>query len=67
MTHWVAEAVFLADTVALMRAWPGRIAAMVTVDLPRPRPLAMLRSPDFHRLCDRCSEVLLEEEASTVA
>jgi ABC-type nitrate/sulfonate/bicarbonate transport system ATPase subunit len=47
ITHDVAEAVFLADRVYVMSPRPGRIAAIVDIDLPRPRLLEVEESPAF--------------------
>ena len=50
ITHSVSEAVFLSDRVIVMTARPGRIQEELTIDLPRPRTLAMMASPEFASL-----------------
>jgi NitT/TauT family transport system ATP-binding protein len=47
ITHSITEAVFLSDRVLVMTPRPGRIDAVVDVDLPRPRRLAVREDPRF--------------------
>lgn len=53
VTHDITEAIYLADTVVVMAARPGRVVDTITVDLPRPRPLSCRTSPAFGALSER--------------
>jgi NitT/TauT family transport system ATP-binding protein len=61
VTHDLREAVFLADTVHVMSARPGRVVMARAIDLPRPRTLESTFETDFvgivHALRDKISEV----------
>jgi NitT/TauT family transport system ATP-binding protein len=61
VTHSIEEAILLADTVLVMTARPGRIAAEIPVDLPRPRSLASTHDPAYGALFDRIYGLLRDE------
>jgi len=52
VTHQIDEAVYLSDFIVVLARRPGRVQKVVTIDLPRPRPLGMKRSPEFVRYVD---------------
>lgn len=52
VTHSIQEAVILSDEIVVMKPRPGRIAEIVTVDLPRPRTLDMMTTPKFGEIVD---------------
>jgi NitT/TauT family transport system ATP-binding protein len=61
VTHSIEEAILLADTVLVMTARPGRIAAEIAVDLPRPRSMATTHDPAYGALFDRIYGLLRDE------
>jgi NitT/TauT family transport system ATP-binding protein len=50
VTHSIAEAVFLSTRVVVMSARPGRIAGIVSIDLPQPRSVATREEPRYFEL-----------------
>jgi NitT/TauT family transport system ATP-binding protein len=58
VTHSIDEAISLADRVVVFTARPGRIKAIVPIDLPRPRAS---RDPRYHELRDQFTELLADE------
>ncbi|WP_394555151.1 ABC transporter ATP-binding protein [Agromyces sp. MMS24-JH15] len=58
VTHGIQEAILLSDVVAVMSPRPGRIIEVVPIDLPRPRTVDVLRSPEFHALQARLVDLL---------
>lgn len=50
VTHNIAEAVYLSDRICVLSPHPGRLSAVVDVDLPRPRELSMRDTQHFTEL-----------------
>ena len=50
VTHDLREAVYLADTVHVMSARPGRIIVSRDIELPRPRPIEIAYETEFSDL-----------------
>ncbi len=53
ITHYIPEAVFLADRVVVMGGRPGTIQSVVSIDLPRPREENVKVTPEFVTYLDR--------------
>lgn len=65
VTHDLREAVYLADTVHVMSARPGRVVASERIDLPRPRTLETSFLPRFADLTHSLREkIRIEREAA---
>jgi len=74
VTHAIEEAILLGDEVVVMTARPGRIKEVIAVDLPRPRSLELVSTPEFGALFDRTFHLIreevmtaMEQQAMTVA
>lgn len=61
ITHDIREAVYLSDRVVVLSARPATVRHEVRVDLPRPRELSMMTSPEFVALEAELVSVLHEE------
>jgi len=65
VTHSIAEAVLLADRVVVMSPRPGRIARVITVQLPRPRAMAMESSREFRDHADEIRDLIFGSHGAT--
>jgi NitT/TauT family transport system ATP-binding protein len=64
VTHNIEEAILLADRIVVLSRRPGRVLAVVPVDLPRPRDR---KSPAFYELTDRVYSLITEGGPSSPA
>jgi NitT/TauT family transport system ATP-binding protein len=58
VTHNIQEAVFLSDRIVVMTGRPGTIAGIVEVDLPKPRRIDSVTTPEFQEFVRRARELL---------
>ena len=58
VTHGIREAVLLSDYVAVMSPRPGTIKEVIRIELPRPRTIETMSTPEFHTYVDRATELL---------
>ena len=61
VTHSLAEAAYLSDRIVVMSPRPATIKTILNVPLPRPRHPSVMRDPEFHRLTDALSSLLIED------
>lgn len=61
VTHSIPEAVFLSARIVVMTPRPGKIAAVVPIDLPYPRTFETRESTRFFELVTTVRETLKEE------
>ncbi|MEX6509033.1 ABC transporter ATP-binding protein [Jiella sp. M17.18] len=66
VTHQIDEAVFLSDRVFVFARRPGRLQEIITIDLPRPRPLSVKRTPAFVALVDRIWSLIEHDVRASV-
>jgi NitT/TauT family transport system ATP-binding protein len=61
ITHQINEAIYLADRVVVFSGRPGRVKAVMDIDIPRPRSLDLKRDPKFLALEDLIWKQIEEE------
>lgn len=66
ITHDVEESIFLADSVYVMTARPGRLKENIPVNLPRPRDYSIKSSSEFLSLKTRLLDLIREETLKAI-
>ena len=61
ITHDIEEAVFLADRVVVMSSHPGRVRAVLPIDLARPRDESVRSNPQFGHLVEQIWNLIRDE------
>jgi NitT/TauT family transport system ATP-binding protein len=66
VTHQIDEAVFLSDRVFVFARRPGRLQESVEISLPRPRSLAIKRTPEFVAYVDHIWRLIEDDVRASV-
>src|ERR1700722_1449294 len=66
VTHQIDEAVFLSDRVLVFARRPGRLQESVEIKMPRPRQLAIKRTPEFVAYVDRIWRLIEDDVRGSV-
>jgi NitT/TauT family transport system ATP-binding protein len=66
VTHQIDEAVYLSDRVFVFARRPGLINEIVDINLPRPRPLSMKRTPEFVAYVDHIWKLIEDDVRASV-
>jgi ABC-type nitrate/sulfonate/bicarbonate transport system ATPase subunit len=67
ITHDIREAIYLADRVIVLSARPTTVRLDVKIDLPRPRDVSMITTPEFAAYEAELIETLHEESRKAMA
>jgi NitT/TauT family transport system ATP-binding protein len=62
VTHNIPEAVLLSDRIVVMTPRPGKVRAVIDVDLARPRSLSLMGDPEFGRIADQIRRLLHDQQ-----
>ena len=64
VTHSIPESVLLSDRVVVMTPRPGEIAEVIDVNLPRPRRLENINTPEFGEIVRHIRKLLNSEDSA---
>ncbi len=66
ITHDVDESIFLADSVYVMTARPGRLKKKIPITLARPREYSMKSTPEFGNYKEELLSLIREESLKSI-